>query len=107
MDNLQLLMDHIATVWKCDAERYPALGVMNGGQRRNFLVKHSLLHIGRTTGKIAAVCEDFDHNNKSEPSEETNLQVATIKLFINVLKLAEEIGLSAEDLLSQAPGYVS
>lgn len=107
MKDLQSLMDNIASVWACDPTRYPALEGMDADQRRNFLVKHSLLHVAKTSGKIAAVCEDFDHNNKKEDdSFDIGLQVGAVKLFINSLKLAQEAGLSAEDLFRFAPGHI-
>ena len=105
MNDLQDFMDHIARVWKCDAHRYPELTKMTLEQRKNFLLKHSLLHINKTTGKIAALCEDFDHNGKLM-KEELNLSDLSIKMFINALNLAKEVGLSAKDLLSRGPTFL-
>lgn len=99
-------MKYIASVWVCDSGRYPALEGMTTDQRRNFLVKHSLLHIGKTTGKIAAVCENFDHVGQTDGEDSVLLQDTVVKLFINTLKLAEEVGLSADDLLVRAPQFV-
>jgi hypothetical protein len=107
MKDLQSLMNHIASTWVCDHARYPALEGMDVDQRRNFLVKHSLLHVAKTSGKIAAVCENFDHTNRKEDdSYDIGLQVGAVKLFVNAIKLAEETGLSADDLLRLAPGHV-
>ena len=99
-------MEHVKKKWVCNPDRYPALAGMNAEERRNFLVKHSLLHITKTAGKLAAICENFDHESKNAPEDEENLKIGVIKLFVNALKLAEEVGLTAEDLLNKAPEYV-
>lgn len=106
MNDLQALMQHIESVWACDETRYPALKGMNDDQKRNFLVKHSLLHVNKTVGKIAAVCENFDHANEKQDDHATAQQIGAIKLFVNALKLAQEAGLSADDLLEFAPSHV-
>ncbi len=103
MNDLEALMAKIAEVWKCDEARYPELAGMNDAQKKNFVIKHSVLHIAKTNGKIAALCEDFDHNG-TDMSEEA--KTLAVKLFINSLKLAEESGLSTSDLLSRAPNFV-
>jgi hypothetical protein len=105
MKELQELMDHIAKVWKCDEKRYPELAGMNPEQRRNFLVKHSVLHIGKTNGKVAAFCEDADHAGTGlQPSQELRYQA--VKMFINALKLAEEVGVGAQELFAEAQNIV-
>lgn len=106
MQEMQKLMAHLAKVWECNKQRYPELAGMTPDQRRNFLVKHSVLHIAKTNGRIAAICEDFDHNGLIDDDEVTALQIATVKMFVNALKLAEEVGLSASDLLARAPTFV-
>lgn len=106
MKTLEELMARIANVWQCDPSRYPELAGMSEEQRRNFLVKHSILHITKTNGKLAALCEDYDHNQKMSVEDEENLRVAATKMFVNAVKLAEESGLTAEELLARAPNYV-
>jgi hypothetical protein len=104
--DLDALMAHIGDTWVCDAARYPELQGMNEEAHRNFVVKHSLMHILKTTGKIASCCEDFDHTHTAGPEEGLLLQELAIKLVVNALKLAEEVGLSADDLLQRAPRYI-
>lgn len=113
MKTLQQVMTHIAQMWRCDPDRYPALREMTPDQRLNFLVKHSLMHISKSTGVLGAECENFDHHGgfpdytgKVRSPNAPVLQTAAVKLFVNSLKLAEEVGLSAEDLLELAPQYV-
>jgi len=104
MQTLQQLTEHIALVWKFVPERYPDLAGESAEQRESFLIKHLLLHLTKNMGEIAALCEEFDHRQRINRRQ--RLQIATIKMFVSVLKLAEESGLSAADLLSQAPGFV-
>jgi len=106
MNDLKKLMDLLATVWKCDPARYPELKGMSAAERQNFLLKHSILHITKTNGKLAALCEDYDHNKQSSPEADAKMKTAAVKMFINALKLAEEAGVSAEELLEQAPTYI-
>lgn len=106
MKTLQELMEHITHVWKCDPVRYPELEGMNEVQRKNFLVKHSVLHIAKSNGKVAALCEDFDHSQVVNEKYSEELQTLAVKMFVNSLKLAEEAGLPAEELLKKAPTYI-
>ncbi len=106
MQTLQQLMGHIATVWQCDPSRYPELEGMNAEERQNFLIKHSVLHITKTTGKLATLSEDYDHNQKIGDDHSENLKTLATKMFVNSLKLAEEVGMSADDLLHKAPEYI-
>lgn len=103
MSDLKSLMDHIAQVWNCNPECYPELAGKNAEQRRYHLLKHSHLHISKTAGKIAAVLEDYDHNGHGKPADNAILETAAVAMFVNALKFAEEVGLSAEALLERAP----
>jgi hypothetical protein len=104
--NFESLMDHIASTWVCTPERYPELAVLNEEQRKNFRVKHALSHIGKSFGKVATVTESFDHDAKASPEADEALKVAATKMFVNSVKLAEEAGLSASELLKRAPEYI-
>ncbi|HUQ30168.1 MAG TPA: hypothetical protein VM103_01470 [Candidatus Paceibacterota bacterium] len=106
MTDLDLLMALIAREWKCDETRYPELAGMTIPQKRNFLLKHSVLHITKTNGKLATICEDFDHNGELTNDDEMQLQVIAVKMFINALKLAEGVEMSPRALLARAPNYV-
>jgi hypothetical protein len=106
MNDLQSLMALLAEKWFCTTERYPELALLDSAQRRNFRLKHSVLHITKTAGKLAAVCEAFDHRGTSRIGAEDALQIECIAMFNNALNLAREAGLSASDLLARAPLYV-
>jgi len=107
MKDLHGLMRHIAAVWVCDPSRYPALAGTSEEQRKKFLLNHSILHIDKTKGKVAAILEDFDHTGRFTPGADAELKELAIKSFVNVLKLAEESGVSAQELLARAPDYVN
>ncbi len=107
MKDLQALMQHIAATWMCNDHRYPELQGKSRNARKLFLVKHSTAHVLKTMGKIAAVTERFDHEGMVAPEDEERLKDASVKLFVNALKLAEEVGLSADDLLKRAPTFIT
>ena len=106
MSDLQGLMNHIAALWKCGPERYPALRGMSPAQRKIFLTKHSLLHMDKHMGNIAAVGEAYDHTDILNPAGEEKLKTETAKMFVSVLKLAEELDMDAAELLKRAPSLV-
>lgn len=107
MSQLSRLMKHISATWVCDETRYPQLAAMSAAERQDFVVKHSLLHLMKTMGKIAAVCEHLDHGEPYAHKDAAELEASAVKLFVNVLKLADELGLSADDLVRRAPEYVT
>lgn len=103
MKTLTELMAHIAKVWTCDEARYPELAKLDAVGQKNFRLKHSVLHFNKSVGKLAALAETYDHEGTLSDAE---AQLIATKLFVNSLKLAEEVGLSADDLLSRAPEIV-
>ena len=107
MENLEQLSTHIASVWKCDASRYPELAYLSEEGQRNFRIKHSILHITKSLGKLAALCEDFDHEDADKEGSKEERKKLAIKLFINALKLAEESDVSAKELLEKSPEYIA
>ena len=106
MQTLQTLSEQIATVWKCDSGRYPELAGVTDQERKNFLIKHSILHITKTAGKLAVVCENFDHTRELKEESVEECKILATKMFINALKLAEEVGVSPDELLQRAPTYI-
>lgn len=106
MTDIKPTSELIAQVWKCKTLRYPETAGMNDDQRMNYLVKHSLLHIGVTVGKISKVCQARDHKKEFTEEERKALKHEATALFVNSLKLAEEVGLTPEELVAQAPSFV-
>jgi hypothetical protein len=60
-----------------------------------FVISHSLLHMQKSSGVLARNLEAHDHGGTIDDQA---VRLSTIKMFINTLKLAEELGMSADDL---------
>lgn len=97
MSELQDLMQEIAEGWKFDEESYVGFDNMSESQQKNFIRKHVLLHLMKSQGKIATILEKADHDGGFEELDDTFLA----KLLMNVLRLAEIEGLSADNLASK------
>jgi hypothetical protein len=54
----------------------------------------------KSTGKIAAEAEAADHGGEMD---QESLKTATTKMLVNVLKLAEELGISGEEVTANVP----
>ena len=83
-------------------ENYPKIPAEEPA-RKAFIVNHSLQHMCKSTGKIAAEVETFDHGGQMNNE---NLKEATVKMFINTLKLASELGINTWDLMNAVPDYM-
>ncbi len=100
--NIASAMKHIGKHYTFTSEYYPILDQLSPTQRKMFAVNHNHLHMSKSLGKIAAECEVFDHSGTINHAA---LEKATVKMFINTLKLAEELGMSASDLCSKVPKF--
>jgi hypothetical protein len=100
--DLSSLMKFIEERYTFDKKNYPGFNqvLLSSEQQLAYVVRHSALHMMKSTGKIAAEAEATDHG---ELMNEENLKVATTKMLVNVLKLAEELGISGEDLAAYVP----
>ena len=103
MADLQETMDAIASAFVYDETSYPALADRTSEQRQQFALQHSLLHIQKSLGRIAAELETADHGGKANAFK---FKEAAIKQVINVLHLATLLGISAEDLHDVIPSYL-
>lgn len=101
--NLASVMKNVGKRYAFTSEHYPILDQLSPTQRKMFAVNHNHLHMSKSLGKIAAECEAFDHGGAIN---QTALEIATVKMFINTLKLAEELGMSASDLCSKVPEFI-
>ncbi len=101
--DLQETMDFIRRKYVFSEENYRDMRGMHAGQRIIFVIKHNLLHMVKATGSIATQCEASDHG---EAANVDMLLAANVKMLINVLKLAEEMGLTAQQLLDEVPKYM-
>lgn len=93
-------MDSIGERYAFTPEQYPALKEATPEARKAFAVSHSMYHMAKSVGKLASECEAADHGSEMD---EVALRRATVKMLINVLKLAEELGMDADDLIREVP----
>ena len=99
-DSLNELMSFIGQRYTYTPDHYPALQGVSSERREAFAVSHSVHHMMKSLGKISAECEAFDHGGQLNHEV---LREATVKMLINTLKLAEELGLSGSDLCEAVP----
>ena len=98
--DLASLMSFIGERYTFTEENYPGFDALSVYDRTVFAVRHSAMHMMKSTGKIAAEAEKADHGGEMSPED---LKTATTKMLVNVLKLAEELGISAEELAANVP----
>jgi hypothetical protein len=101
MNTLEEVMAYINNRYRFTENEYPALrGGVSPDDIAAFAANHTLLHFLKAIGTVAAVCEAHDHG---APLDLIALQAATVKMFINTLKLASELGMSDEELVAAVP----
>ena len=102
--DLSELMSFIGERYKFNGDSYPKLrGVTDPDAIKAFALSHSLKHMNKSIGVLATESERLDHGG-SMSSEA--LKKGTVKMFINVLKLAEELDITAEELGTSIPEYM-
>src|SRR3989344_1331344 len=79
-----------------DEKTYPELANVSDKQRLMFAIRHSALHLAKTSGKIAAIGEAIDHSKEVDMAQ---LKTDIPKVLITVLRLAEVIGMSENDII--------
>ncbi len=95
-NSLDKLIKLITKHFVFDEKTYPELKGMNKEERLAFAIRHSALHFAKTAGKVAAVSEDADHGDEIDVQE---LKKNIPKAFINALRLAELVDMSASDII--------
>ena len=100
LDSLSMLMEFVGSRYKFTSENYPALKKKSPEQIKAFAVGHSAHHMMKSLGRISAECEAYDHGGVMN---QELLHEATVKMLINTLKLAEELGISAGELIGSVP----
>ena len=103
--DLQALMDLIGSKYVFSKENYPKLNDSNPETKMMFAILHSKNHMDKSIGVIAGVCEEYDHKGQRTHQGITIVEEATVKMFINTLKLAEELGFSAEQLFERVERF--
>ncbi len=97
--DLSSLMAFIGERYTFTQDHYPNIDT-SPEAKRIFAVRHSALHMMKSTGKIAAEVEAADHGGNMDLKA---LRVATNKMLVNALKLAEELDMTAQDLADGVP----
>ena len=101
--NLQEIIDKIVVHYSFTAENYPELAGKSEDEIKKFAVRHGVLHMAKSLGKMAEFAEAQDHG---DAADERLLEEGTVKMLINVLRLAELEGLKADELLGLVDGYL-
>jgi len=99
--NLQELMNLIGSKYVFNKENYPKLDESSPETKMMFAIQHSKNHMDKSIGVIAGVCEEYDHKGNRTHQNIIKVEEATVKMFINTLKLAEELGFSADQLFER------
>lgn len=101
---LQAIQDMIAAGDKFDGKNYPELQGKHPGNQdvTYFAIRHSLHHMQKGIGRIAEYVEKVEHGGPMEPGDNQFLDEIVKKEFVNVLRLAEVLGITADDLMFYA-----
>ncbi len=100
---LQVIMQDIATSYAFTPEQYPELVGLSPKATFRFAIRHNALHMGKALGTIATCCETTDHGANADREL---LEKGTIKMLINVLRVAELQGMNAETMLTLVAKYM-
>ena len=102
--DLAKVMSFIGACYTFTPEHYPSLEGVTPDQKKSFAVSHSVHHMCKSMGKLAAECERHDHGGVMSDAA---LEKGAVKMFINAVKLIEELGLTAQDLADRVPEYMA
>ncbi len=103
--DLQEIMDLIGQKYVFNKENYPNMDDSDCGPKLMFAIQHSNLHMQKQLGVLATVCEEYDHTGVRTSQDQAKVEGAALKLLINTLKLAQELGYSAETLLEDVEKF--
>lgn len=105
---LREIYEKTEAAWPFDAENYPNLEHVFAGQRAVAYSGHTLLHVMKQAGKLAALFEPMAHSvfyNVTSRRSEVARQVAY--MIVNVLRLAQLAGVAPEDVEDAIQQYVN
>lgn len=92
---LQELMDIVVGTWPFDAENYPLMNGLSPERRKEFVLRHILMHQAKALAKLTEVIEPLDHG---APLDDLKLCQATRNFLINTLRLADVVDMRARAL---------
>ncbi len=98
--DLSSLVAFITERYKYNSAAYPGFDAMTPEARGGFIVKHSVLHMSKSVGALAAEAERQDHGGDMN---NVALQVACAKMLVNTLSLASACGMTPEELADMVP----
>ncbi len=101
--SMKELMEFIGARYIFSAEHYPSLSGRSAEETRAFAINHIHLHISKSLGRIATESERHDHGGSFD---DTVIKEATVKILINTLKLAQELGMTADELCETVPNLM-
>ena len=93
--NVDALMRLVLRSLPVNPVSYPSTAPMDTLQIQQFCVRHSALHFSKTAGQLAAIAEAADHGAELKTD---SLKKIAVNSVVNALKLADEIGLSAQEI---------
>ncbi len=103
METVQQFIEFIGSKYIFNEENYPVMKDMPPEQKAMFALNHSVLHMQKSIGKIAEVCESYDHTGKYTYMNKSQVEEATVKMLVNTLKLAQELGFTGKELAERVP----
>jgi hypothetical protein len=95
------LMAEINSRYVFNPINYPALAHVPDDMRVAFIVSHSLHHVSKSHGKLATIVEAADHSGR--PVNPEDAREGVLKLLLNGLKLASELGITPSQILAEVP----
>lgn len=106
METIQEVMDFIGSRYIFNEENYPNMKGMDTGQQAMFALNHSVLLMQKSVGKLAEVCESYDHSGKVNEAGRAQVEEVTVKMLVSTLKLAQELGLNGKELAERVPQFM-
>ena len=96
---LQELMNLINGKWSFDPRNYSALKGKTEKEIARFAVQYIVKRHKKALGEISEITEQWDHGKEAGLSQTSVLRNSTVKLLKNTLRLAEIIGLKADEII--------
>lgn len=101
--DLQELMNVVEDVFRCDENVYWKLGHLPKEKWDYEIISHSSRHLSKSAGKMAAICEDYEHGASFDKEKARDV---VLSATATVCKLATMLDMSAEDLLKGVPDKI-
>ena len=92
---LNELMEFLGNAWQFNGKNYRGFDELNERGKRLFPLKHSILHISKSLGKLSTEAEKADHGDEADKRQ---LRIVTAKLVATSLHLAVHLDISPGSL---------